>query len=327
MQFFRLKAFFLLITGVQLVNICAHIEEKPFSIGIIGATGHVGEHAAFLLQERKVAEKLLLWGRNQKKCAGDAEDITEAIPFESSTKVIAVPCVEDIGAADIILITAGEKVQKDQPRDALLKANIRMVDTFIKLLACSKTQNPNSVIIVVTNPPDDITQHTIGLCQRLGYLHEPEKQVIGTGTLLDQKRAQKISNNPNIVVLGEHGEELFIPWSLTEDTHGLSPEEKDTIVEKTKRKSYSMVASKGYTQYAIGKCLVEICTAVRDGGILPVSVWDEEHQVVVSRPTRLGRTGVKNIPKLHLTPEEQNKYNVCVEKRKRMTRTMEDFNE
>ena len=74
---------------------------------------------------------------------------------------------------------------------------------------------PNAIYIIVSNPVDIMTY----VFTKISGI--PEKQVIGSGTLLDTARLRcgisehfKVAQaNIHAYVFGEHGDTSFIPWT------------------------------------------------------------------------------------------------------------------
>lgn len=291
------------------------------TIGIVGATGHVGESTAYTLIYNNPPSRLLLWGRNQYQLGLLADEIAG---IDSKSEVTAVSSLEELSHSDIIIITAGLKQQPGETRDQLLVVNKNIIQDIINRIARSQEKNNNALIMMLTNPVEDLAQCALTQAQELGYLHNPERQIIGSGTLLDTKRLHTIlrkkyklrTNLP--LVLGEHGDDQFVAWSNSSlECRRLSNIEKEQTEKETREKAYKIIAQRGWTQYVIAYAVTLICRSIHNQQPAhPISSFHPDHKVFLSLPTYLNERGVVNIKQMHFTRSELKKLDKCIKKRK-----------
>ena len=173
-------------------------------ISIIG-TGRVGSAIGFLTAFTSLDDVVLV-NRNKSKAVGEALDIVNTIPKNSSISVTGTDDFEQISGSRVIVITTGAgKIITD--RSDLIPYTVPMIREISKKItkyAC------DAKIVVVTNPVDVITY-----C----ILQETDmspKNVIGMGSSLDSDRFRyllsKVLNTDQSkiesLVLGEHGNSM-----------------------------------------------------------------------------------------------------------------------
>jgi L-lactate dehydrogenase len=314
------------ITILSFAFICKALTftaQRSFSIGIIGATGNVGESAAFLLQHEEVATQLVLWSRDVDKCEGCAGDLRDA---STDTEIISTKDIQDVATSDIIIITAGEKQKPGgQTRDELLEVNQGIITSIIDGLHSSPKKNQDAIIVVVTNPVEDLAQCILQQAVSLGYLANPSTQIIGTGTSLDSRRLvnslirvcgvtrQQVENG---WVFGEHGDKQFVAWSQVRINNGPITETQKLEVEQvTQQAAYKIIDTKGFTQFGVSRCLIDICRAIKQGGCLPISVYEPQNQVYLSLLSSLGPEGVTKIHNIEFNEAEEKQLQKCIKKR------------
>ncbi len=214
------------------------------------------------------------------------------------------------------MITAGLPRAPGQSRADLLEANGRVVAAVAREV---RERSPNAVVIVVTNPLDEMT----ALAQRVtGF---PHARVMGMAGLLDTARlrafvAERTGTPPSRVealTLGSHGDTMVpVPRLTTVDGRAL-PEvlpaaEVDALVERTRDGGAEIVRllERGSAWWAPSAAVAEMARAIlRDEGrVLPVSAWCEGPFGIagayVGVPARLGRAGVTEIVDVGLAPDE-----------------------
>lgn len=173
-------------------------------ISIIG-TGRVGSAIGFLTAFTSLDDVVLV-NRNKSKAVGEALDIVNTIPKNSSISVTGTDDFEQISGSRVIVITTGAgKIITD--RSDLIPYTVPMIREISKKItkyAC------DAKIVVVTNPVDVITYCIL---QETGM---SPKNVIGMGSSLDSDRLRyllsKVLNTDQSkiesLVLGEHGNSM-----------------------------------------------------------------------------------------------------------------------
>lgn len=281
-------------------------------IAIIGA-GSVGSTAAYALIMHNVAAKILLVDIDVNKCAGEVQDLEDAL-FVSGASTVSVGSLSDAGQADIIVITAGIPQKPGQTRLELLATNHEIVGSIVQQMKPIKS---GSIIIVVTNPVDIVTRYV----QEISGL--PKNQVFGSGTFLDTNRlcgllGDHMSISPNSIqayVLGEHGDNQFVSWSTAQiggvplSAFSLSEKTLDDIALKTQHKAYGVIECKGFTAFGVASAIAVYCENIIGNlkRVYPVSCFIEDLGVYVSMPVVLGSRGVENVLRPVLHSQEQDK--------------------
>ncbi len=303
-------------------------------IAIIGA-GKVGASIAYTMAVDGSASEIVLIDIDQQRAFGEAMDIRQGAAFISPL-IINSGDYPDAADSDIVIITCGLSRKPGQTRLDLAKVNTEIIKSIIpKIVSVA----PNAVYILVANPVDILTY---AFCKYSGL---PSNRVIGTGTLLDTARLRaRISQAFNLsmrnihgIVLGEHGDTSFIPWSLC-TVGGVSLQEftsKEGIalegdyspeeIEKYVRSSGgTIIAAKGATYYAISLSTNHIVKAISRGidTILPVSsMLHGEYgisDVCLSTQNVISNCGVKQLLEVPLTEEEYKKLHISAEALKKV---------
>ena len=146
-------------------------------ISVIG-TGAVGATTAYAIMLRDLAAEIILIDLDTKRCEGEVLDISDALSL-TRTSQIKSGTMQDAKESNIIVICAGARQKPGQKREELLQINKKIVSSIVSDL---NPINPNTIIIIVTNPVDIMTYYA----QQIAEL--PKRQVFGTGTFLDTQR-------------------------------------------------------------------------------------------------------------------------------------------
>lgn len=292
---------------------------KSNKISIIGA-GFVGSTTAFALMNHNIASEIVIVDINKEKAEGEAMDLTQGRVFVSPVKVIAGD-YPDTEGSDIVIITAGLAQKPGETRIDLVNRNIEIYKTLIPNIV---KYNPNSILLVVSNPVDILSKITYELS---GF---PKERVIGSGTVLDTARFQSMladkfnvdARNIHANIIGEHGDSEIATWSLatiaglTIDQYcdnmniEFTAETQDAISQDVKRAAYQIINRKGYTNYAVALAVTHICKAIlRDEkSILTVSSLQNGkyglEDVYLSVPTIVGRQGVIDVVEVPYSSNE-----------------------
>lgn len=284
------------------------------TIAIFGA-GAVGTTTAYSLILNHIPAKILLIDIDQARCTGEILDLEDATGFNPTTS-IASGTAQQAGKADIIVIAAGARQKPGQSRIELLDTNKKVVSSIVEKI---KPINPKAIIIVVTNPLDILTllvQEKAGL---------PRNQILGTGTFLDSQRLRiLLSRKLNIAIpsihayiLGEHGDTQFPAWSCSYiggipilNFPSLNKNELDHIAQEAQKKAYDIINCKGSTFYGIGHCVAALCETIifDQKRIVPLSCYDDEFNICLSKLAVLGAQGIETILPLKLSTDEQEKF-------------------
>jgi malate dehydrogenase len=283
---------------------------------VVGA-GHVGLVTASRLADADVFGEVVLVDVVDGLAAGIALDLTHTAGLSGyRTQVSGVTTIEEAGPADYVVVTAGRARQPGMSRADLVAVNARIVgDVAARVAAVA----PGAVMVIVTNPLDEMTQHAWRVS---GF---PPDRVLGMAGVLDSARfrvlaAQAAGLRPDQVqamALGSHGDEMVIPLSLA-TAQGrplasvLGPDVTAAVVQRTRDSGAEVVRllQQGSAFLAPGASAARmVLTMAADrGDVLPAAVLADGSYgiegVYVGLPARLGPRGVREIVELPLTPAE-----------------------
>lgn len=294
-------------------------------ITIIGA-GSVGSTIAYTLSKEDLASEIVMIDINKKKVAGEAMDIIQGASFRDPISVIAGE-YKDAENSDIVIITSGIARKPGQTRIELTQTNVDILKSITPEIV---KVSPNALYIIVSNPVDIMTY----VFTKISGL--PERQVIGSGTLLDTARLRYAlsehfdiaQRNIHAYVLGEHGDSSFVPWSIAKIS-GASLDEyaqmmkaygKDfAVLDKGAMEDYvhksggRIIENKGATFYAVSVAVCRLCSLLLSSNESISTVSTMLHGeygidgVCLSIPTLVGPCGVKGKVPVPLTDNEVEK--------------------
>lgn len=251
--------------------------EKGTKIAILGA-GVVGATIAYTLTVEGMASEIALIDINQDKAKGEAMDIAQGAASCAPVSIYAGD-YQDAAGAKLVIVTVGLARKPGQTRIELAQVNVGIINDVIPKVV---RYAPDAIYVVVSNPVDVLTHAII----KTGIL--PERQVIGSGTILDTLRlrailAERMGVNPvnvHAYVLGEHGDTSMIPWSLSNiggidldayckhvcGKHGrlrmFGGVERDRVAEEVRTSGAKVIDYKGSTSYAIALAVRHICKSL-----------------------------------------------------------------
>ena len=295
-------------------------------ISVIGA-GSVGATIANDLMIQGVASEIVLVDINEKKARGEALDVYQGAPFQSPA-IVRPGTYADIKGSDIVIITCGFPRKPGMTRLDLAQINVNI----LKEVASQVVPNaPDAVYVIVSNPVDILTY----AFTKISGL--PERQIIGSGTILDTSRlqaelARRFHISPKNVhahVYGEHGDSSFVPWSVVNiannhiDSYKAASPDADKIdwnqdyeeVEQFVKKSGGkIIENKGATFYAVAMSVCHICKCIYSDAGTALTVGTMMHgeygvdDVALSTLCLVDRSGVRGKILTPLTQEEQEKF-------------------
>lgn len=291
-------------------------------ITVIGA-GSVGATIAYNLSSQDIASEIVLIDINAKKAEGEVLDIVQGTCFRDPISIKAGD-YEDAKGSDIVIITSGIGRKPGQTRLELTKTNVNIIkDITPKIVKAA----PDALYIIVSNPVDVLTY----VFTKISGL--PEKQILGSGTLLDTARLRYgLSSHFNIAqknihayVFGEHGDSSFIPWSCAQVSGSTMDEyedllmnagvlkekiNKDEMLTYVQKSGGQIIADKGATFYAVATSVVNLCGILVSAYNSVATVSSMMHgeygieDVCISTLTLVGPDGVQGKIPLKLTDEE-----------------------
>jgi malate dehydrogenase len=305
-----------LATAVRPGNAAAAVRSTTGRVIVVGA-GHVGMITSLRLADADVFDEVVLVDIDEGRAAGIALDLTHTAALDGfGTRVRGTGTVADAGPADYVVITAGRARQPGMSRSDLVSTNAAIVGDIAGQVSRS---SPDAVIVVVTNPLDEMTHHA---WRSSGF---PAERVVGMAGVLDTARFQALvslngiarADQVDAVALGSHGEEMVIPLSQAAVggrplAEGVSHPNLDAIVDRTRGSGAEVVGllKSGSAFMAPGTSAARMVLAMAGdtGEIMAAAVLADGtygiRDVYVGLPVRLGRGGVTEIVELDLLPGE-----------------------
>ena len=296
--------------------------ETSRKVSIIGA-GFVGSTIAYALMNSGIATEICLYDINMDKALGEVLDLVHGKSLVKPVNIYAGG-IRETKDSDIVIITAGANQKEGETRLDLIDKNYKIFESFVPDLAKA---SPEAIMLVVSNPADVLAYITYKLS---GF---PKERVIGSGTVLDTSRFKHVlgkyfevsDNNIHGYIIGEHGDSSVTTWSCARiggssiDTYAKEnnliwdDEIKKVVSQDVVDAAYEVINRKKATYFAIGLAVNRIVEAIfRDEkSILTVSSLFEGQygisDMYLAIPTVLDRHGARQIVKLDLAPEEEEK--------------------
>lgn len=284
-------------------------------VTVVGA-GFVGSTTAMRILQRGLADVCLIdivEGLPQ----GLALDLAQSAPVERfEVSIVGTNDYKDTAGSHVAVITAGFPRGPGMSRMDLLAKNAAVVSEVTRRLA---EHSPGAVIIVVTNPLDEMTY----LASEVSGF--PKSRVMGMAGILDSARlaafiAGELKVSPLTVeamTLGSHGEQM-VPLARQATVDGkpiaelVDAETVERLYRRTQNAGAEIVGllKKGSAYYAPSSAAARMVNAVLGDTkeVLPVSAWVSGEYGVsdtyLGVPARLGRRGVEEIVTLDLEPSE-----------------------
>jgi malate dehydrogenase len=285
-------------------------------IALVGAGG-VGSNIAHLAANLDMADDITLIDIAPGSAAATALDLNHASGI-TGTRARVTGC-EDLAAvvgAEVIVVTAGRARSPGMTRADLIETNKRVIHSVGEVI---RTQAPSAIVIVVTNPLDEMT---VEMLRATGF---PRERVLGMAGTLDSSRfrhalALAAGVRPadvTAITLGSHGEEMAPITSLARikgralDVY-LSAEQIADCAKDAVTGGGQVVALRksGSATIAPAHASVELLDHIRGArnGPVPVSVMLEGEygiaNVVLGVPAFLGRSGFIGVQDLSLSTAE-----------------------
>lgn len=285
-------------------------------IGLVGAGG-VGANIAHLVANADLADAVGLCDLVPGLAASVAMDLNHASGI-TGTRCVASGGQEPslLKDAEVVIVTAGRPRTPGMSRADLIDANARVIRSSAESI---KTYAPDAIVIVVTNPLDEMT---FEMLQSTGF---PRERVIGMAGTLDSSRFRhslaRAAGVPAVDVeamtLGSHGDEMAAIVSRAR-IQGRPVRDFLTTVEiqaciKDAVTGGGQVVSlrkTGSATLAPAHASIELLQHIRGArrGSVPASIMlDGEYGVsgvVLGVPCHLGTAGVVSIDEIRLSDDE-----------------------
>ncbi len=286
-------------------------------IALVGAGG-VGGNIAHLAANADMAAEIALIDISPGLAAATALDLNHAAGInKSQARCIGSEALCAVSGADIVIVTAGRARSPRMSRSDLIEVNTRVIRQAGEAI---KNQANQAVVIVVTNPLDEMTAEML---KATGF---PRERVLGMAGTLDSSRfrhalAQAAGVAPRdvqAITLGSHGDEMAPITSLARikgrpPERFLSAEEVEACAQDAVTGGGQVVALKktGSATIAPAHATIEILDHMRGAlsGSVPVSVLLQGEygieDIVLGVPAQLGLKGMISIEELRLTEAEE----------------------
>ncbi|MEA2000467.1 MAG: malate dehydrogenase [Actinomycetota bacterium] len=285
-------------------------------VTVVGA-GKYGSTTVQRLAEWDIVDEVVMTDIVEGLPQGLALDMNQSRPVMGHrTLVVGTNDYADTAGSDVVIITAGLPRKPGMSRMDLLEVNAKIVKAVTTDIA---RYSPEAVIIVVTNPLDQMT--TLA-AEASGF---PRSRVFGQAGILDSSRfahfiAEKTGADIQAieaVTLGSHGDTMVpVPSLCLVDGKPLAdvldPGTIEDLVVRTRKGGAEIVGllKTGSAYYAPSAAAAYMAKAVIEdsGEQMPVCAWmsgeygiDEVYLGVVAR---VGAGGVQEVVLLPLTDEE-----------------------
>jgi len=285
-------------------------------VTIVGS-GFVGATTAMRVIQKGLADEVVMVDIVPDLPQGLALDMRESAPIEGfEPNVRGTNDYADTAGSDLVVITAGLPRQPGMSRMDLLGKNAGIIRDVVTNVV---RHSPNAILIVVTNPLDEMTYLTSEVS---GF---PKERVMGMAGVLDSSRlryfiAEELGVSPSRVeamTLGSHGEAMVpLPRQATVEGKPLTElaDEKtlERLYQRTRDAGAEIVVllKKGSAYYAPSAAIAQMVNAIAGDTkeVVPVCAWCTGQygikDVYVGVPARLGRAGVEEIVELDLNEDE-----------------------
>jgi malate dehydrogenase len=296
--------------------------ERHGKVTVVGA-GFYGSTTAQRLAEYDIFETVVLSDIIEGRPAGIALDLNQSRPIEGfETEVVGVNTSDDgrgyeaTAGSDVVIITAGLPRKPGMSRMDLLEVNAKIVRGVAENIA---KHSPNAVLIVVSNPLDEMT----ALTQLASQF--PKERVFGQAGVLDTARfTNNVATTLGVPVssvqtltLGSHGDTMVpVPSACSVSGKPLADVMDqatiDELVTRTRNGGAEVVAllKTGSAYYAPSAAVARMARAVIEdsGAVIPVCAWvDGEYGisgVYLGVEAEIGAGGVRRVVERDLTDAE-----------------------
>ena len=285
-------------------------------LALIGAGG-VGSNIAHLAANADMADEIVLIDIAPGLAAATALDLNHTSGITGTSARCSGS--QELGAvtgADVVVVTAGRARSPGMTRADLIETNKRVIHSAAEAI---RTQAPNAIVIVVTNPLDEMT---VEMLRATGF---PRERVLGMAGTLDSSRFRNaLATSAGVtpadvqaITLGSHGDEMAPIPSLARikgqplnkflDPAAIADCVKDAI---TGGGQVVALKKSGSATIAPAHATVELLDHIRGAriGPIPVSVMlDGEYGitgVVLGIPAHLGASGLVAVEELRLSADE-----------------------
>lgn len=231
--------------------------------------GNYGATTTARLAEYDIFDQVVMTDIIEDKPQGLALDMSQARPIEGfETKIVGTNGYDETEDSSVVIITAGKPRQPGMSRMDLLETNAGIVRQVTENVMRT---SPDAVIIVVTNPLDEMT----ALTAKVSGL--PRNRVLGQAGMLDTARfshfvAEELRvpvASVRTLTLGSHGDTM-VPVASACTVDGkplgelLSSAKTEEIIERTRKGGGEIVSllKSGSAFYAPSAAAARMARAV-----------------------------------------------------------------
>lgn len=294
---------------------------KPVKLGkvtIVGS-GNVGATTGHLVSMNGMAHELVMIDLVPGLAASVALDINHSAGITGSPTRAegGTDTASLVSGSDVVVITAGRPRAPGMDRSELIETNGKVIRSVAEDVA---EHAPNAVIVVVTNPLDEMTQQA---AVASGF---PREQVLGMAGTLDSSRFRAIlarvagvlPQDVEAFTLGSHGNEMVpivsharIKGQPLDQVMDIADIKKCVIETIGAGGQVVELRKTGSAYVAPAHAIAEVLDGLRRArvGPIPVSVrLDGEYGiegVVIGVPTHLGPRGLEEVVEIDLTQAER----------------------
>ncbi|MGZ4205560.1 MAG: malate dehydrogenase [Actinomycetota bacterium] len=285
-------------------------------VTVVGA-GKYGSTTVQRIAESGLADEVVMTDIVEGLPQGLALDMMQSRSIEGfETRIVGTNSYDETAGSDVCVVTAGLPRKPGMSRMDLLDVNAKIIrDVAAKFCANS----PDAVVIVVTNPLDEMTY----LFREVSGF--PHARVLGQAGMLDTARfkhfvSEELGVSPlevEAITLGSHGDTMVpVPSQVKVAGKPLTDVADDAMIERlvqrTRDGGAEIVAllKTGSAYYAPSSAAAAMVKAVAadSGDVMPVCAWLTGQYgidgVYLGVPARLGAGGVKEVVELTLTDTE-----------------------
>ncbi len=281
-------------------------------ITVVGG-GHVGETTAHFLAEANMGNIVLI-DVIEDMPQGKGLDQSQAGPVRNyDVMVNGTNDYADTKDSDLVIITAGMARKPGMSREDLFTSNKKIMDSVLDGIL---PHNPNTKLLIVTNPLDIMTYHAF---KRSGF---PSNRVFGQAGILDSTRfrcfiAMELGvsmRDVQAMVLGGHGDTMvpLVAYTTVAGipvTELIKKDRLDEIVARTRGGGGEIVKllKTGSAYWAPAAAAVQMADAVLNDckRVLPCSAYMNKNygldDIYIGVPITLGENGVEKIWELKLS--------------------------